>query len=94
MTTVSSIVQPGPEANTAPGAPGQECRGPTGRARTSKIARLPADIRAELNERLLEAEAPAAIVEWLNGLPEVQRTRTASIKSWAQAASPPTGTTT
>ncbi len=78
MTTVSSIVQPGPVAKTAPG---QECCGPTGRARTSKIARLPADIRAELNERLLEAEPPAAILEWLNGLPEVQRVLAQSFDS-------------
>ncbi len=81
MTTVSSIVQPGPEAKTAPGAAGQECCGPTGRARTSKIARLPADIRAELNERLLEAEPPAAILEWLNGLSEVQRVLAQSFDS-------------
>ncbi len=81
MTNESSIVHSEPEAKTAAGAPGQECCGPTGRARTSKIARLPADIRAELNERLLEAEPPAAILEWLNALPEVQRVLAQSFDS-------------
>jgi hypothetical protein len=51
----------------------QECRGPTGRARTSKIARLPAAVREEINERLHDGEAPAEIVSWANGLPEVRK---------------------
>jgi hypothetical protein len=41
--------------------------------RCGKIARLPQDIREELNQRLeLEDETETALAEWLNGLPEVQ----------------------
>jgi hypothetical protein len=72
MTNETSIVQAGPETTTTTGPRGLACCGRTGRARTSKIARLPAGVRTELNERLLEGEPPAAMVEWLNGLPAVQ----------------------
>ena len=40
--------------------------------RRGKIARLPGGIREELNQRLENGEQGARLVEWLNGLPEVQ----------------------
>lgn len=39
--------------------------------RNGKIARLPKDIREELNRRLEDGEAGVRLIEWLNGLPEV-----------------------
>jgi Protein of unknown function (DUF3486) len=53
-------------------APQQEIAGSTGRARTGKIAKLPTAIREELNSRLAEGEATEAVLEWINGLPEVR----------------------
>jgi hypothetical protein len=41
-------------------------------ARTGKIARLPRNIRDQLNHRLDDGESGVRLVEWLNGLPEVQ----------------------
>lgn len=41
-------------------------------SRTGKIARLPRDIRAQLNRRLSEGEPGRRILEWLNALPEVR----------------------
>jgi len=41
-------------------------------ARRGKIARLPKEVREELNQRLQNGEAAAPLVEWLNGLPTVQ----------------------
>src|SRR5580658_2357280 len=49
-----------------------DCAGPTGRARTSKIARLPESVRAELNQRILDGESPEEILPWLDSLPSVQ----------------------
>jgi len=43
-----------------------------GRTRTGKIARLPLNIREELNRRLQNGEEGKGLVEWLNSLPEVQ----------------------
>jgi len=40
--------------------------------RQGKIARLPARIRDELNQRLLDGESAKKILPWLNGLPEVK----------------------
>ena len=40
--------------------------------RNGKIARLPREIRQELNERLSNEEMAKPLVAWLNGLPEVQ----------------------
>jgi hypothetical protein len=40
--------------------------------RNGKIARLPAAIREELNQRLLEGEQGKPLVAWLNGLPKVK----------------------
>jgi hypothetical protein len=40
--------------------------------RTGKIARLPADVREELNRRLQNGEQGNALVTWLNGNPEVR----------------------
>jgi hypothetical protein len=42
------------------------------KARTGKIARLPAKVRKELNERLRDGEMGTELLAWLNGLPEVQ----------------------
>ena len=41
-------------------------------ARIGKIARLPADIRSQLNSRLHEGLEGKSILVWLNGLPQVQ----------------------
>jgi len=41
-------------------------------ARNGKVARLPRNIRNTLNSRLDDGEQAADIVQWLNGLPEVQ----------------------
>ena len=40
--------------------------------RTGKIARLPRRIRDDLNRRLADVEPGVELVNWLNGLPEVQ----------------------
>ena len=40
--------------------------------RKSKIARLPNDIREQINSRLQDGEEGKSILTWLNSLPEVQ----------------------
>src|SRR5438067_2516791 len=40
--------------------------------RTGKIARLPHDIREQINRRLQDGEQGKSILKWLNALPEVQ----------------------
>jgi hypothetical protein len=40
--------------------------------RTGKIARLPREVREELNRRLADGEAARRLLEWLNALPTVQ----------------------
>jgi hypothetical protein len=40
--------------------------------RTGKIARLPREIREQLNRRLQDGEPGKKLVEWLNSLPEVK----------------------
>ena|SRR5271170_510841 len=40
--------------------------------RNGKIARLPAAIRDELNQRLLDGEKATHLLVWLNALPKVQ----------------------
>lgn len=45
---------------------------PAGGGHTGKIDRLPAAIRLELNQRLQQGEPGTELVQWLNGLPEVQ----------------------
>ena len=42
--------------------------------RNGKIAKLPSNIRDELNLRLDDGEDGAKLLDWLNGLPEVQET--------------------
>ena len=42
-------------------------------ARNGKIARLPRDIRDQLNERLEQSEQSPQLLEWLNALPETQK---------------------
>jgi hypothetical protein len=42
-------------------------------ARNGKIARLPREIRDELNRRLQNGEQGGPLLAWLNGLPEVQK---------------------
>jgi hypothetical protein len=41
-------------------------------ARTGKIARLPNEVREQLNHRLRDGESGRRLVEWLNSLPEVK----------------------
>ncbi|MCX6901921.1 MAG: hypothetical protein NTW03_00265 [Verrucomicrobia bacterium] len=41
-------------------------------SRIGKIARLPHDVREQLNRRLQNAQLGPPILEWLNALPEVQ----------------------
>ena len=41
--------------------------------RNGKIARLPKHIREELNRKLDDGEKGLKLIEWLNGLPEVQK---------------------
>jgi hypothetical protein len=41
-------------------------------ARIGKIARLPREIRTELNRRLSDGERGSRLIEWLNSLPEVR----------------------
>ena len=41
-------------------------------ARRGKIARLPRDIREQLNRRLEDGEQAVRLAEWLNSLPEVK----------------------
>jgi hypothetical protein len=48
--------------------------------RNGKIARLPAAIREELNQRLLDGQPGRQLVEWLNGLPKVQAVLKAQFK--------------
>ncbi len=42
--------------------------------RNGKIAKLPDDIQEELNQRMENAEEGPALLQWLNQLPEVQKT--------------------
>lgn len=51
--------------------------------RNGKIARLPREIREELNRRLDDGEQGVRLVEWLNGLPEVKRIA-GHVKHWRQ----------
>ena len=73
MTNDALQSESGTESKTPAVGRLQESAGPTGRTRTSKIARLPAAVREELNERLLDGEEPSAIVAWLNSLPAVKK---------------------
>ena len=41
--------------------------------RTGKIARLPQDVRDELNQRLENGEPGAELLAWLNSLPDTKR---------------------
>ena len=43
------------------------------RTRKGKIARLPREIRAEINHRLERSEPSPKLLAWLNALPEVRR---------------------
>jgi hypothetical protein len=43
------------------------------KSRNGKIARLPAEIRQELNQRLERSEPSTQLLPWLNALPEVQQ---------------------
>jgi len=42
-------------------------------SRTGKIARLPRELREQVNSRLDNGEPAVRLVEWLNGLPEVRQ---------------------
>ena len=41
-------------------------------SRRGKIARLPEEIREELNRRLADGEPGSSLARWLNGLPAVR----------------------
>jgi hypothetical protein len=41
-------------------------------SRTGKIARLPREIRSQLNRRIMDAEPSPRLLDWLNALPEVR----------------------
>lgn len=45
-------------------------------ARNGKIARLPREIREELNRRLSDGETGGSLLAWLNGLPQVRQVLT------------------
>ena len=63
-----------------PAAPESNAGGPAASQTAKcvgKIARLPRDLREDLNRRLQNEESPKDLVEWLNGLPEVQSLLTA-----------------
>ncbi len=49
-----------------------DCETKIGMTRIGKIARLPHELREELNRRLQDGEPGAELVGWLNELPEVQ----------------------
>lgn len=51
--------------------------------RNGKIARLPATVRAELNLRMEKGDEGPGLLDWLNGLPEVQE----SLKDGFEGAS-------
>src|SRR6185503_1837826 len=44
-----------------------------GRTRIGKIARLPNEVREELNHRLQDGEPGDSLLDWLNGLPKVRK---------------------
>ena len=48
--------------------------------RTGKIARLPREIREQLNRRLADGELQTHLVDWLNSLPEVEAVLKANFK--------------
>jgi len=49
-------------------------------ARSGKIARLPAEVRAELNERLHNGQTGKVVLAWLNGLEPVRAVLAAHFK--------------
>jgi hypothetical protein len=51
-----------------------------GHSRTGKIARLPAALRQELNQRLQDGQPEESLAEWLNALPAVQAVLAAQFK--------------
>jgi hypothetical protein len=48
--------------------------------RNGKIARLPVDIRQQINKRLYEGQEARQVIQWLNALPEVQAVLAAEFK--------------
>jgi hypothetical protein len=48
--------------------------------RNGKIARLPLDLREQLNQRLRQGQKARQLIQWLNGLPEVQAVLAAEFK--------------
>lgn len=49
--------------------------------RNGKIARLPRQIRDELNQRIEDGEPGVRLIEWLNGLPEVTQVMNLAFKA-------------
>ena len=48
--------------------------------RNGKIARLPLEFREQLNQRLRQGQKARQVIQWLNGLPEVQAVLAAEFK--------------
>jgi len=59
--------------------PHEKCDERVTMTRNGKIARLPAAIREELNQRLFDGEPAKPLIEWLNGQPRVQAVLKASV---------------
>jgi len=70
ITINAEIVAPDGDANGE--AQMSEASLPGSRTRNGKIARLPLAIRWQLNQRLQDGQPGQQLVQWLNGLPEVQ----------------------
>ena len=51
-------------------------------SRTGKIARLPKEIREQLNRRLEDGETGVEVSTWLNGLPECQKLVAEDVVRW------------
>jgi len=63
----SQPTEPPPESDLSPSTVTLATR-----CRTGKIARLPFELREQLNQRLLDGEPGKTLIAWLNSLPEVQ----------------------
>jgi hypothetical protein len=67
MQAVSNMMKTKTEIETESPAP------PLGHgSRRGKIARLPGEVRDELNQRLLDGESGGGLMDWLNDLPQVK----------------------
>ena len=66
-----------PESRVTPGAHDRDLTVAAtrnrGRTRVGKIARLPNEVRQELNQRLQDGEPGESLLDWLNALPKVRK---------------------